>query len=102
MSYLVNEPSAFADEMVEGFVRAHGGAVRRVAGGVARATRTPPGQVAVVIGGGSGHYPAFARLGGPGLAHAAALGNVFASPSAQQVYSVARSVATEAGVLLTY
>ncbi len=51
---------------------------------------------------GSGHYPAFAGLVGPGLAHAAAMGNVFASPSAAQIYAVARSVATEAGVLLSY
>jgi len=58
--------------------------------------------VVVVIGGGSGHYPAFAGLVGSGLAHAAAMGNVFASPSAQQVYTVAKSVATEAGVLLLY
>lgn len=102
MSYLLNEPTVFTDEMVDGFVRAHRGLVRRVNGGIARATRTTAGQVAVVIGGGSGHYPAFAGLVGPGLAHGAALGNVFASPSAQQIYSVAKAVATEAGVLLTY
>jgi dihydroxyacetone kinase len=102
MSYVLNDPADFADESTAGFVAAHRDLVRRVPGGVARATATPAGQVAVVIGGGSGHYPAFAGLVGPGLAHAAAMGNVFASPSAQQVYSVAKSVATEAGVLLSY
>lgn len=102
MSYVLNDPADFADESAAGFVAAHRDLVRRVPGGVARATATPAGQVAVVIGGGSGHYPAFAGLVGPGLAHAAAMGNVFASPSAQQVYSVAKSVATEAGVLLSY
>ncbi|MEH3088297.1 MAG: dihydroxyacetone kinase family protein [Microbacterium arborescens] len=102
MSYVLNAPEEFADESTDGFVAVHRALVRRVPGGVARATATAPGQVAVVIGGGSGHYPAFAGLVGPGLAHAAAMGNVFASPSAQQVYAVARSVATEAGVLLSY
>ena len=102
MSYVLNDASAFADESTEGFVAAHRTLVRRVVGGVARRTATPQGQVAVVIGGGSGHYPAFAGLVGHGLAHAAAMGNVFASPSSQQVHSVARSVATEAGVLLSY
>lgn len=102
MSYVQNDPADFADESAAGFVAAHHSLVRRVTGGVARAHTTPPGQVAVVIGGGSGHYPAFAGLVGQGMAHAAAMGNVFASPSAQQVYSVAKSVATEAGVLLTY
>ena len=102
MSYLLNEVSTFTDDMISGFVAVHGSLVRPVPGGVARVEPTPPGQVAVVIGGGSGHYPAFAGLVGRGLAHAAAMGNVFASPSAQQVYSVARTVATSAGVLLSY
>ncbi|MGV8911183.1 MAG: dihydroxyacetone kinase family protein [Rhodoglobus sp.] len=102
MSYVLNDPADFADESAAGFIAAHRTLVRRVTGGVARATATPPGEVAVVIGGGSGHYPAFAGLVGAGLAHAAAMGNVFASPSAQQIYSVAKSVATEAGVLFSY
>jgi len=102
MSYVLNDPAAFADESTEGFVAAHRTLVRRVSGGVARRAATPDGQVAVVIGGGSGHYPAFAGLVGHGLAHAAAMGNVFASPSSQQVHAVARSVATPAGVLLSY
>jgi dihydroxyacetone kinase len=102
VSYLLNDRSDFADEMVEGFVSAHPDLVRRVEGGVARRTRTPAGEVALVIGGGSGHYPAFAGLVGTGLAHGAALGNVFASPSAQQVCSVARAVAADAGVLLAF
>ncbi|QFG26261.1 dihydroxyacetone kinase family protein [Actinomadura sp. WMMB 499] len=102
MSYLFNDPAAFTDEMIDGFVAAHRGLVRRVPGGVVRAAPTEPGQVAVVIGGGSGHYPAFAGLVGPGLAHGAAMGNVFASPSAQQVHSVAGAAASDAGVLLCY
>lgn len=102
MSYILNDPGAFASESADGFVAAHHTLVRRVAGGVVRANPTPPGQVAVVIGGGSGHYPAFAGLVGPGLAHGAAMGNVFASPSAQQILNVARNAATSAGVLLSY
>jgi dihydroxyacetone kinase len=56
----------------------------------------------LVIGGGSGHYPAFAGLVGQGLAHGAAMGNLFASPSAQQVYNVAKAANNGAGVLLGY
>src|SRR6478609_4999057 len=102
MSYVLNDPADFADEATAGFVAAHRALVRQVPGGVARTTATPRGQVAIVIGGGSGHYPAFAGLVGPGLAHGAALGNVFASPSAQQIYSVAKAAAADAGVLLSY
>ena len=101
MSYLYNDPAAFADEFLDGFVAAHPALVRRVPGGVARRAPTP-GEVAIVIGGGSGHYPGFAGLVGPGLAHGAAVGGVFASPSAHRVYSVAKAVASDAGVLLAY
>ncbi|WP_295700717.1 dihydroxyacetone kinase family protein [Lapillicoccus sp.] len=102
MSYLVNDPDTFIEEMIDGFVAVHGEIVQRVDGGVCRAAPTPRGQVALVIGGGSGHYPAFAGLVGPGLAHGAAMGHVFASPSAHQVYEVARAAASDSGVLLSY
>ncbi|MDQ1060630.1 dihydroxyacetone kinase [Arthrobacter globiformis] len=102
MTRLFNEPAAFADEMIEGFVASHGRWVRRVSGGVARSTKSTPDTVALVIGGGSGHYPAFAGLVGQGLAHGAAMGNLFASPSAQQVYGVAKAANNGAGVLLGY
>jgi dihydroxyacetone kinase len=102
MTRLYNEPSAFADEMVEGFLASHDRWVRRVHGGVARSTESRPGSVALVIGGGSGHYPAFAGLVGQGLAHGAAIGNLFASPSAQQIYSVAKAADNGGGILLGY
>ncbi|MFE6935972.1 dihydroxyacetone kinase family protein [Streptomyces sp. NPDC057699] len=102
MTRLSNDPAAFADEALEGFAAAHPRRVRQVPGGVVRATRTTPGQVAVVVGGGSGHYPAFSGLVGQGLAHGAAVGNVFASPSAHQVRQVARAAETGGGVLLAY
>ncbi|MDQ1082708.1 MULTISPECIES: dihydroxyacetone kinase family protein [Microbacterium] len=102
MSYLHNDPSVFREEMIDGFVAVHSDLVRRVSGGVARRHAAPEGHVAVVVGGGSGHYPAFAGLVGPGLAHAAAMGGVFASPSAAQVEAAARAVDTGAGVLLAY
>ncbi|GAA0965234.1 dihydroxyacetone kinase family protein [Frigoribacterium faeni] len=102
MTRLFNEPSEFADEMIDGFVAANQRWVRRVHGGVVRATRSTPGRVALVVGGGSGHYPAFGGLVGQGLAHGAALGNLFASPSWQQVRSVARSAHSGGGVLLSY
>ena len=102
MTRLFNDPALFADESITGFVAAHRRWVRAVPGGVARNTQTPAGQVAVIIGGGSGHYPAFAGLVGPGLASGAVMGNVFASPSAVQVTSVARAAEHGGGVLLTY
>ncbi len=102
MTRLWNDPVDFADEMISGFVAANGRYVRRVTGGVVRSTVVPAGEVAVVIGGGSGHYPAFGGLVGPGLAHGAAMGNLFASPSAQQVHAVATAAHAGGGVFLSY
>lgn len=102
MTYLHNDPKDFAAESHEGFALANSSLVAAVRGGVVRRSRTESGKVAVVIGGGSGHYPAFGGLVGPGLAHGAAMGNVFASPSAQQVYNVAKAAESGGGVLLSY
>jgi len=102
MTWLFNNPSDFAKEMVAGFVSANAEIVRQVPGGVIRNTQSQPGTVAIVIGGGSGHYPAFAGLVGQGLAHGAAMGNLFASPSAQQICSVAKAANNGAGVLLAF
>ncbi|QDP96660.1 dihydroxyacetone kinase family protein [Microlunatus elymi] len=101
MSFISNDPARFSEQATAGFVAAHSDLIRAVPGGVARRTATPAGQPAIVIGGGSGHYPAFGGLVGPGLAHGAAVGNVFASPSGQQVYDVAKAVENGGGVLLT-
>ncbi|MDR6573345.1 dihydroxyacetone kinase [Curtobacterium sp. 320] len=102
MTRLFNDPADFADESTDGFVAANERWVRKVHGGVARSTTSPDGTVALVIGGGSGHYPAFGGLVGHGLAAGAAMGNLFASPSAQQVTSVATASEHGGGVLLSY
>lgn len=102
MTRLFNDPKQFAADSLEGLAAAYPDRVQRVHGGVVRATTTPPGEVAVVIGGGGGHYPAFAGWVGPGLAHGAACGNVFASPSASQVYSVCRAADNGAGIVLAF
>ncbi len=102
MSRLFNIPSDFADELTEGFVAANRNWVLPVPGGVVRSTRSDKPTVAIVTGGGSGHYPAFGGLVGQGLVHGAAMGNLFASPSAQQVYSVAKSAHQGLGVQQTY
>lgn len=102
MTYLFNNPAQFADELAEGFAAAHRDTIQRVNGGVIRRHKTKPGQVVMVIGGGSGHYPAFGGFVGQGLAHGAALGNVFAAPSAQQICQVAQAVDAGGGILFCY
>ncbi len=102
MTKIFDDPASFADDALDGFTAAHRQYVARVDGGVVRSTETPAGHVALVIGGGSGHYPAFAGLVGAGLAAGSACGNMFASPSAGQVYRVVKAAETGGGVLLSY
>lgn len=102
MTYLVGEPLDFAADSLAGFVSAHSDLVQAVHGGVVRADASPRGEVAVVVGGGSGHYPAFCGWVGPGMAHGSVCGNIFASPSDSQVVSVARAADNGGGVLLLF
>ncbi|MCV7281095.1 D-erythrulose 4-kinase [Mycolicibacterium flavescens] len=101
MTMVCNDPARFTEDMLVGFLDANARYVVGVPGGVVRAHKTRPGKVAVVIGGGSGHYPAFCGTVGPGFADGAVVGNVFTSPSAEEAASVARAAHSDAGVLLT-
>ena len=100
MTRLFNDPATFTEDMLDGFLDANARYVVGVEGGVVRATTTPPGKVAVVVGGGSGHYPAFCGVVGQGFADGAVVGNIFTSPSAREAASVARAAHGDAGVLL--
>lgn len=102
MTYLINSASTFAQEAVDGFALAHPQYVAAVHGGVVRSSQTPHGQPALVIGGGSGHYPAFAGWVGPGMGHGAPCGNIFSSPSGSQVYSVAKNAENGGGVIMGF
>ena len=101
MTKLFNDPARFTEDMLVGFLDANSRYVTGVPGGVVRANETRPGKVAVVIGGGSGHYPAFCGTVGAGFADGAVVGNIFTSPSAEEAASVARAAHGDAGVLLT-
>lgn len=102
MARLFNDPNDFVADMSRGLSLAAARWVRAVPGGVVRSTRAPAPTVSLVIGGGSGHFPAFSGLVGHGLAHGAAMGNVFASPSTKQILSVARASDQGRGVLFSY
>lgn len=102
MTRVFSDADSFVDDALEGFARVHADLVRRVDGGIVRAQPLAAGKVAVVIGGGSGHYPAFAGLVGPGLAAGAVCGNVFTSPSSRQAVRVAREAESGGGVLFSF
>jgi dihydroxyacetone kinase len=104
MTHLYNDPAEFPNDVINGFAAAYPQYVQRVEGasGFVRAGGPLEGKVSLVIGGGSGHYPSYNGVVGTGFADGAVLGGVFASPSAEQVYRVARAADGGAGVVLGF
>lgn len=101
---LLNDPELVVDEMIEGVLCAHPDRLVRLPEHerVLVASSLPPDRVGVVIGGGSGHEPAFFGYVGRGLADAAALGDVFASPPPDPIVAATRAVDRGRGVLHLY
>ena len=104
MKKCINSPESYVREMVEGVIAAHGDRLT-LAGGSFRSVltaRPKPGKVAIVTGGGSGHLPLFLGYVGDGLCDGCAVGNVFASPSSQDMYETIKAADNGAGTLLLF
>jgi phosphoenolpyruvate---glycerone phosphotransferase subunit DhaK len=105
MKKLLNDPAAYADETLTGLCRAHPEFYRlspestRV---IVRPDSPVQGRVGIVTGGGSGHLPVFTGYIGRGLLNACAIGDVFASPSADEMAIAMRAANGGAGVLRLY
>ncbi len=104
MTRIYNEPAEFRQDAITGFSAAYSRYVQRVRGasGFIRQNGPRAGKVSVVVGGGSGHYPSYAGIVGAGLADGCVLGDIFTSPSAEQVYRIARAAASDSGVILSF
>ena len=101
MTRLYDDPHTFTEDMLAGFLDVYRDTVSGVPGGVVRAVETRLGKVAVVVGGGSGHYPAFCGVVGHGFADGAVVGNIFTSPSTQDAYSVGKAASAAGGLLFS-
>ncbi|MER8483903.1 dihydroxyacetone kinase subunit DhaK [Mesorhizobium sp. M1322] len=102
---IINDGNRTVDEMLEGILAAHPRHLQSAAGSPhSIIARDGPrqGKVGLVIGGGSGHEPTFLGFVGKGLADAAAIGNVFASPPPDPILECAKAASGGAGVLFMY
>jgi dihydroxyacetone kinase-like protein len=105
MKKILNAPESYVDEMLSGLVAAHPEYYRLHGDSgkvIARAMPGSSGKVGIVTGGGSGHLPVFTGYVGAGLLDACAIGDVFASPSAEQMADAIRAADSGAGVLRLY
>src|ERR1700753_4227429 len=104
MRKLINDPVDFVDEVLDGILLAHGDDLRAVTEDRRALVRSdaPGDRVGIVTGGGSGHLPLFLGYVGQGLCDGVAVGNVFASPSAEEMLAVTQAVDAGAGVLYLF
>ena len=105
MKKILNDPNEFVVEMLDGLLKAHGGLLGHAAGDlhcIVRADSPVAGKVALITGGGSGHLPVFLGYVGRGLLDGCAVGDVFQSPSAEQMLEVTRRIHGGKGVVYIY
>jgi len=104
MKKFINDPNAVVEEMVEGYVQAHGDTVKALteARVVARTDAPVKGKVGIVTGGGSGHKPAFIGYIGKGMCDAVAVGEIFTSPPADAFYHAFKAADGGKGVACLY
>ena len=104
MTYVFDDPANFKNQVIDGFAAAYARYVERVpnAAGFIRSSGPIAGKVSLVVGGGSGHYPSYAGIVGRGFADGCVMGDVFTSPSTEQIYRISKAANGGAGVLLSF
>lgn len=105
MQKILNVPKEFVNEMLEGILAAYPAQLRAVDGdthSLVRFDAPVAGKVGIATGGGSGHLPLFLGYVGKGLLDGVAVGDVFQSPTAEQMLAVTKEANSGAGVLYIY
>lgn len=103
MKKIINEPENVVEDTIQGILKAYPNHLRKAKKESKRALvrQEAPfeGKVGIATGGGSGHIPVFLGYVGKGLADGVAIGNVFSSPSAKEMFTVTKEVNSGEGVL---
>ena len=101
MKKLINKPEDVVTEALHGIAAAHADLLRVQFNPnvIVRADAPVQGKVGLVSGGGSGHEPMHGGFVGPGMLDAACPGEVFTSPTPDQMLDATKAVDGGAGVL---
>lgn len=105
MKKLINAPNDIVDEMIEGYAAAYPQYVKVLPENkraVVSVNTVREGKVGVIIGGGSGHEPAFMGVIGKGFVDGVPVGNVFASPPPDPILACTKAVHGGEGVIYMY
>ncbi len=102
MKKIINHPEQVVQEMLEGLVLAYPNELKLLEGTSVIVRQDAPVQnkVGVISGGGSGHEPAHAGYVGKGMLDAAVCGEVFTSPTPDQIFEAIKAVNSGKGVFL--
>lgn len=103
MQKILNDPDNVVDEMLEGFLKAHKDIVENTGNTrVIKARDISPDKVGIVTGGGSGHKPAFIGYVGKNMCDAAAVGEIFSSPTPGAFLDAIKAADQGKGVVCLY
>ncbi|WP_025948775.1 dihydroxyacetone kinase subunit DhaK [Geobacillus thermocatenulatus] len=102
MKKVINDPNRVVQEMIEGIIATHPDKLKNIEGTTVIVRKDAPvqGKVALISGGGSGHEPAHGGYVGKGMLDAAVAGEVFTSPTPDQVYEGIKAIDGGKGVLM--
>lgn len=101
MKKIMNDPSQIVNEMVSGFIKVHQDRIYQVPDtNVIARKEKEMSKTALLSGGGSGHEPAHAGFVGRGMLNGAVCGQVFTSPTPDQIFEGIKAVHQGGGVLL--
>lgn len=104
MKKIMNQPEKYVNEMLEGLYIAHPDLITYTNDDVRCliTANKKEGKVGIATGGGSGHLPLFLGYVGKGMLDGCSVGDVFQSPSAEQMLAVTKAIDSGAGVLYIY
>lgn len=104
MIKIINDPKKYVEEMLEGLYVAYPDYITFTNEDVHSLVKKDikEGKVALATGGGSGHLPLFLGYVGEGMLDGCSVGDVFQSPSAEQMHAVTKYIDAGAGVLYIY
>ncbi len=102
MKKIINNPEDIVDQMLDGLVKANKDKIIRIedTNVIARKDTPVEGKVGLISGGGSGHEPAHAGFVGRGMLDCAVAGDVFTSPTPDQVLEAIKKADSGKGVFM--
>lgn len=103
MKKIINDPHDVVPEMVDGMTRSYPQYIEKIEGtevAVRADKASMKDRVGIISGGGSGHEPTHAGFVGEGMLSAAVCGQVFTSPTPDQIYAAIKAVNQGKGVFM--